>query len=119
MAELATATGRPKGTVAHHVGVLADPEHLAIRAAHLRHKVAQRALGQQPGPGGLARQRIDRHALAERFGVTVVMIGDDRRHRVDRDDFKPLKRNYYCGECGQVGCACDGLDRTEDNDDDA
>jgi len=51
--------------------------------------------------------------------MTVVMIGDDGRHRVDRDDFVALKRNDYCGECGQVGCACDGLDREEDNDDDA
>lgn len=50
--------------------------------------------------------------------MTVVMIGDDQRHQVHRDTFKPLKRNDYCGECGQVGCACDGLDREEENDDD-
>lgn len=51
--------------------------------------------------------------------MTVVMIGDDARHREYRTSFEPLKRNDYCGECGQVGCTCDALDRTEDNDDDA
>ncbi len=50
--------------------------------------------------------------------MTVMMIGDDQRMEIDRDEFKPLKRNDYCGVCGQVGCACDGLDREEENDDD-
>jgi len=43
--------------------------------------------------------------------VLAVMIGDDYRHRVDPDDLTPIAREDYCGECGQIGCAHDGLDR--------
>lgn len=46
--------------------------------------------------------------------MTVVMIGDDVPHKVDRDDFKEVAREDFCGECGQVGCAHDGLDRSEE-----
>jgi hypothetical protein len=28
------------------------------------------------------------------------------------DDVVPLEREDYCGECGQVGCSHDGLDRS-------
>lgn len=50
----------------------------------------------------------------ERTGkVLAVMVGDDYRHRVDPDDLEPLKREDYCGVCGQIGCAHDGLDRDE------
>jgi len=45
--------------------------------------------------------------------VVVVMVGDDRRHVVDEADLAPLDRAAYCGECGQVGCGHDGLDRSE------
>lgn len=51
--------------------------------------------------------------------VLAVMIGDDRRHAVDPDDLTPLDRRAYCGECGQIGCAHDGLDRSEDADEEA
>lgn len=47
--------------------------------------------------------------------VVVVMIGDDKRHIVDQDDLTPIKRADYCGECGQIGCTHDGLDRSEDD----
>lgn len=43
--------------------------------------------------------------------VIVTMIGDDYRHIVDLDDITPLARSAYCGECGQIGCCHDGLDR--------
>lgn len=43
--------------------------------------------------------------------VLVVMVGDDQRHSVDVDDLTPLDREEYCGECGQIGCGHDGLDR--------
>ena len=43
--------------------------------------------------------------------IVVTMIGDDRRFVVDEDEITPLDRSAYCGECGQVGCTCDGLDR--------
>jgi hypothetical protein len=36
--------------------------------------------------------------------VLVVMIGDDKRHRVDPDDTSPLSALEYCRDCGQVGC---------------
>jgi hypothetical protein len=45
--------------------------------------------------------------------VIVVMIGDDARHRVDPEDLTALAREAYCGECGQIGCCHDGLDRSE------
>ena len=37
--------------------------------------------------------------------VIVVMVGDDRRHEVARDDLTPLEDGAFCGGCGQVGCA--------------
>ena len=43
--------------------------------------------------------------------VTVVMVGDDRRYVVDREDCTPIKRRAYCGQCGQIGCTHDGLER--------
>lgn len=45
--------------------------------------------------------------------VVAVMVGDDRRFTFDPDDLEPLKREDFCGECGQIGCAHDGLDRSE------
>jgi hypothetical protein len=45
--------------------------------------------------------------------VLAVMVGDDRRHSLDPDDVEPLPREEYCGECGQIGCCHDGLDREE------
>jgi hypothetical protein len=45
--------------------------------------------------------------------VVAVMIGDDRHFAFDKDDIEPLAREAYCGECGQIGCTHDGLDRTE------
>ena len=45
--------------------------------------------------------------------LVCVMIGDDYHHSVDPADVTPLKREDYCGSCGQVGCRHDGLDRSE------
>lgn len=45
--------------------------------------------------------------------VVVRMVGDDGRSVVDESDIKPLAREDYCGECGQIGCGHDGLDRSE------
>lgn len=47
--------------------------------------------------------------------IVAVMVGDDRRFTFDRDELAPLKREDYCGECGQIGCAHDGLDRSDDD----
>ena len=43
--------------------------------------------------------------------VIAVMIGDDHKHSLDPDDVTPIERTEYCGVCGQIGCAHDGLDR--------
>lgn len=43
----------------------------------------------------------------------VVMVGDDHKHVVDFEDMAPLEREAYCGACGQIGCAHDGLTREE------
>ena len=46
--------------------------------------------------------------------VLAVMVGDDKRHRFDVDELTALPRADYCGECGQIGCCHDGLDRSAD-----
>jgi hypothetical protein len=46
--------------------------------------------------------------------VITIMVGDNHRFVFDPDDLTPLEREDYCGECGQIGCAHDGLDRSED-----
>lgn len=47
--------------------------------------------------------------------IVCVMVGDDRQFTFDPEDVTPLAREEYCGECGQIGCAHDGLDRTEED----
>jgi hypothetical protein len=42
--------------------------------------------------------------------IGVVMVGDDTVHLVEHDDLVPIERGDYCGVCGQVGCAHDGRD---------
>jgi hypothetical protein len=44
--------------------------------------------------------------------VLVVMVGDDRKHRVSIDDLIALDDLDYCAECGQIGCGHDGRDRS-------
>lgn len=48
--------------------------------------------------------------------VLAVMIGDDKRHVIDKDDLVPIEREAFCSECGQIGCTHDGYDRSNDND---
>jgi hypothetical protein len=51
--------------------------------------------------------------IEERTGrIVCVMIGDDAHHVYDLDDVVPLAREDYCGECGQIGCGHDGIDRS-------
>ncbi len=48
----------------------------------------------------------------QRTGKLVcVMIGDDRRFTFHPEDVKEIKREQYCGVCGQIGCNHDGLER--------
>ncbi len=35
--------------------------------------------------------------------VVAVMVGDDHKTTMDRDDLIPLDRAEFCGECGQIG----------------
>ena len=52
--------------------------------------------------------------LEQRTGrVLAVMVGDDLRRSFDPDDLTPIERGAFCGECGQIGCHCDGYDREE------
>lgn len=43
--------------------------------------------------------------------IVVCMIGDDTYFAADPAEFQPLERAAYCGQCGQIGCTDDGLDR--------
>ena len=43
--------------------------------------------------------------------VRAVMVGDDRTHLVEVDSLTRIDREEFCGQCGQVGCGHDGLDR--------
>lgn len=45
--------------------------------------------------------------------VVCIMVGDDQRFCFDADELTPLKREAWCGECGQIGCGHDGYDRSE------
>jgi len=50
--------------------------------------------------------------IEERTGQLVcMMIGDDRLFSFDPEEVHPLEREAYCGQCGQIGCGHDGLDR--------
>jgi hypothetical protein len=50
----------------------------------------------------------------ERTGrLLAVMIGDDKLHSVDECDLTEIGELDYCHVCGQIGCAHDGLDRSE------
>lgn len=52
--------------------------------------------------------------IEERTGrVVATMVGDDRYFVFDPDEVQPLARGEYCGECGQIGCTHDGLERAE------
>ena len=47
--------------------------------------------------------------------LVAIMAGDDRHWSFDESDVTPLEREAYCGECGQIGCSHDGLDRTDED----
>lgn len=72
--------------------------------------IAWRALGWEVEPD----EDTEWTGLYNRTGkVVCVMIGDDSKFAFDRDELTEVKREDYCGECGQIGCAHDGLDRGE------
>lgn len=45
--------------------------------------------------------------------VTAVMVGDDTPWLIDVEDLVKIDREDFCGQCGQVGCTHDGLERDE------
>ena len=50
--------------------------------------------------------------IKERTGnVVAVMVGDDRYFAFADDQIEPITRESYCGECGQIGCTHDGMER--------
>ncbi len=38
--------------------------------------------------------------------IVAVMVGDDRKHIVDKDDLTLLEEDKFCRSCGQIGCGC-------------
>ena len=81
--------------------------------------IAWRILGWETEPGP-CEQWIDGEYCYDpepepvRTGrVVAIMVGDDRHFAFDPDDLIPISREAYCGECGQIGCTHDGLDRSE------
>jgi hypothetical protein len=50
--------------------------------------------------------------IEQRTGKLVAhMVGDDVHFRFDPAELVKLNREDYCGECGQIGCTHDRLDR--------
>ncbi len=45
--------------------------------------------------------------------LVCVMIGDDHPHLFHPSEIEEIDRLEYCGECGQMGCCHDGLERVE------
>jgi hypothetical protein len=61
------------------------------------------------GESGVAFHVLEVSSDGERLHVR--MVGDDRVHTIYRDDVDLLDREDFCGQCGQVGCAHDGMER--------
>lgn len=89
----------------------ADDETFSAEAYRLdgdKYAVAWYILGWETEPD----EDTEWSGYEQRTGrVVCVMVGDNARHTFDPDDMIPLDREAYCGECGQIGCAHDGLPR--------
>lgn len=71
--------------------------------------IACRVLGHETEPD----EDTEFSGYENRTGKVVIhMVGDDSLFSVDPDDCAPLAREEFCGECGQIGCCHDGLDRS-------
>jgi hypothetical protein len=74
--------------------------------------VAWRVLGWETEP--TADTEWD--GIDERTGRVVArMVGDDTYFRLEPEQVHPLRREQYCGECGQIGCTHDGLNRDSED----
>ena len=84
-----------------------DPYLKAVRVAGYP-AVAWHVLGWQTEPDA----DTEWSGYEVRTGRLVcVMVGDDHHHAIDPEDVQTLAREDYCGDCGQIGCCHDGLDR--------
>ncbi len=74
--------------------------------------IAWRVFGWEIERGKWADDDGEEMDIERRTGKLIcVMIGDDRRFSFDPEDIKEIKREEYCGVCGQIGCSHDGLER--------
>lgn len=75
--------------------------------------VAWRVLGWETEPD----EDTEWSGIENRTGRVVArMVGDDARFVFDEDALELIAREDFCGECGQIGCTHDGLDRSEASD---
>ena len=51
--------------------------------------------------------------LVRTGNVVACMIGDDRYFVFDRNEVNSIEREEFCGECGQIGCQHDGIERVK------
>ena len=89
----------------------ADDEHFsadAYREIRSKYAVAWWILGWHTEPDEDTEWSGDEQRSGR---VVAVMVGDDHYCVMDEEDFEPMARKDYCGVCGQIGCAHDGLDR--------
>lgn len=42
----------------------------------------------------------------------MVMVGDDRVFEVETEHVHRIEDKDYCSACGQIGCTCDGRERS-------
>jgi hypothetical protein len=92
-----------------------DPWPDAVAIPALGSAVAWHVLGWQTEPD----EDTEWTGYEIRTGRLVCrMVGDDALYLCDPEDVQKLARADYCGECGQIGCGHDGLDRDEAEDED-
>jgi len=73
-------------------------------------ELQDRQCGTCEGSGSV--YRTSEEAVERDTGMIVaVMVGDDRKFVLDAGDITPIAREDYCGQCGQIGCTHDGLER--------
>jgi hypothetical protein len=66
-----------------------------------KYAIAWRIYGWQTEPD----EDTEWSGIYNRTGMVIaVMVGDDRKHVYDPDDFEPINEEDYCSGCGQIGC---------------
>ncbi len=88
----------------------ADRDHFTADAYAVKGagRVAWYVLGWETEPD----EDTEWSGCEQRTGLVLAcMVGDDRYVALDEDDLIAIPREDYCGECGQIGCQHDGLER--------